>query len=210
MENARGIYYVDDLYAADKGKILWEAAEFDYIERRVLKYRKVFIPSFDDIDWNEPSQKTRRKRAETTSSNATCNGMWKRSEFTWDADARSDNFSPFRHDCRLDMLVRSPSKLDSPLMFHKDKHEYSALLRETGPTLCTLTGNRGLVKKTSDKTYALSTHKRSTFINLSLNAGVLRQNRFQRLLLHPKCGLISKWSQTKMVFPFGVYKAKGW
>lgn len=49
-------------------------------------------------------------------------------------------------------------------------------------------------------------------MNPSLNAGVFRQDRLQRLLLHPKCGLISdpQWGQTKMVFPFGVYEAKGW
>ena len=211
-DNARGIYYADDLRAADKSRILLETHKFDYVERRVLRYRKVFIPSFDGIDWNEPNQKSRRKRAATASSNAIHNGMWKRSEFAWDADARSDIFGPFRHDCRLDMWVRSPYYTTCPADFHRDKHEYSALLRETHPTRFTLTGNRRLVKRTPDETFALSTHERGVYINPSLNAGVFRQDRLQRLLLHPKCGLISdpKWGQTKMIFPFGVYEAKGW
>lgn len=84
-----------------------------------------------------------------------------------------------------------PIILDSQLMFHRDKHEYSALLRETHPTRCTLTGNRRLVKRTPDETFALSTHERGDFVKPSLNAGVFRQDRLQRLLLHPKCGLIS-------------------
>lgn len=97
-------------------------------------------------------------------------------------------------------------------MFHRDKHEYSALLRETHPTHCTLTGNRRLVEKTSDKIFALSTHERGDFVKPSLNAGVFGQERLQQPLLHPKCGLVSdpKWGQTKMAFPFGVYEAKAW
>lgn len=93
-----------------------------------------------------------------------------------------------------------------------NKHEYSALLREIHPTRCTLTGNRRLVERTPDETFALSTHERGYFLNPSLNAGVFRQDRLQRLLLHPKCGLISdpKWGQTNMAFPFGVYEANGW
>lgn len=196
-DNARGIYYADDLRAGDKSKVLLGTDDdIGYVERRVLRYRKNFIPSFDGIDWNESRQKSRRKRAVTASSNALLNGMWKRSEFAWDADARNDIFSPFRQDCRLDM----------------DKHEYSALLRETHPTRCTLTGNRRLVKRIPDETFALRTHGRGDFVDPSLDAGVFCQDRLQRLLLHPKCGLISdpKWGQSKMVFPFGIYEAKGW
>ena len=113
---------------------------------------------------------------------------------------------------RLTCGSEVPILLDNQLMFHRDKQEYSALLRETHPTRCTLTGNRTLVKRTPDETFALSTHKRGDFINPSLNAGVFRQNRLQRLLLHPKCSLVSdpKWGQTKMVIPISVYEAKGW
>lgn len=51
---------------------------------------------------------------------------------------------------------------DKQLMFHRDKHEYSALPRETRPKRYTLTGNRRLVKRTPDETFALSTHKEAT------------------------------------------------
>ena len=105
-DNARGIYYADGLKAADKSHLLDDLSSteaFDYVHRRVLKYRNTFIPSFDNLDWNDPRQKARRKQAVTASSNAISNGLWNRSEFAWDADARSDIFGPFRNDCRLDM-----------------------------------------------------------------------------------------------------------
>lgn len=108
VDNARGIYYSDDLHGFDKSGHFLETHNFDHVKCRVLRYRKTFIPSFDSIDWNEPSQKSRRERAVDASSNAILNGMWKRSEFAWDADARNDIFGPFRHDCRLDMWVRNP------------------------------------------------------------------------------------------------------
>ena len=93
----------------------------------------------------------------------------------------------------------------------RDKREYNARLYETHPTRCNLTGRRTLVKRTPDETFALFTHERGAFIDPSLNAGVFRQDRLQRLLLHPKCGLISdpRWGHTKMVFPWAVYEAKG-
>lgn len=40
----------------------------------------------------------------------------------------------------------------------------------------------------------------------------LHQDRLQKLLLHPKCGLLSdpKWGSCDLIFPFAVYEAKGW
>ena len=112
--------------------------------------------------------------------------------------------------CRAPFLATRLTQMNV-LMTYRDKHEYNALRRETDPERCTLTGNRTLVKRTPDGTFALATHERGWHIDPSLNAGVFRQDRLQRLLLHPKCGLISdpKWGQTDMAFPFGVYEAKG-
>lgn len=40
-DNARGIYYADDLRAIDKSKLRGETHEIDYVERRVLRYRNL-------------------------------------------------------------------------------------------------------------------------------------------------------------------------
>ena len=105
-DNARGIYYADEMHAIDRSKLLWDSngtEAFDYVYRHVLRRRRLFIPSSKGIGWHDPCQKTRRERAVTASSNALSNGQWKRSEFAWDADARRDIFEPFRSDARLDM-----------------------------------------------------------------------------------------------------------
>ena len=97
------------------------------------------------------------------------------------------------------------------LISYRDKHEYNALRRETDPERCTLTGARRLVKRTPDETFALEIRRKIPYIDPTPNANVFRQDRLQRLLLHPKCGLISdpKWGHTDMAFPFAVYEAKG-
>ena len=94
----------------------------------------------------------------------------------------------------------------------RDKREYCARLAETHPTRCTLTGERTFVRRTPDATFGLRTHNKGDWLHPSLNASVFRRDKLERLLLHRKCGLISdpRWGQTKMVFPWAVYEAKGW
>ena len=103
-ENARGIYYADDLRALDRSKISFgDPKEFDCIYPKVLEERNIFIPSLKGQDWNSPEERDRRKRASLASSHAMENGMWDKSEFAWDADARNDIFSAMRADPRVDM-----------------------------------------------------------------------------------------------------------
>ena len=193
-ENARGIYFADDLRGIDKLHLLDDPCDFDWYHPKVLSERRIFIPSFKGIDWKSPEEAKRRARARTATSHALQNEEWNKSEFAWDADARSDVFGEIRHDPYLDM----------------DKREYSAHLAETHPTLCTLTGKRTLVKRTPDVTFALSTYKKDDWF--PSHNYVFREDRLQRLLLHPKIGLIAdpKWGHTNMVFPWAVYEAKGW
>lgn len=144
-ENARGIYFADDLRGIYKLHLLDDPCDFDWYHPKILSERRIFIPSFEGIDWKSPEEAKRRARARTAISHALQNEEWNKSEFAWDADARSDVFGEIRRDPYLDM----------------DKREYSSHLAETHPTLCTLTGKRTLVKRTPDATFALSTYKKT-------------------------------------------------
>lgn len=100
--------------------------------------------------------------------------------------------------------------IDSSL--HRDKREYCARVAETHPTRCTLTGKRTFVRRTPDATFGIRTYNKGDLMIPELNSSVFHCDKLERLLLHPKCGLVSdpKWGQNKMAFPWAVYEAKGW
>lgn len=72
-------------------------------------------------------------------------------------------------------------------------------------------GDPALVKRIPDATLGLRTFSNYDF-NCPVFADELRQERLEKLLLHPQCGLLSdpQWGEFDLVFPFAVYEAKGW
>ena len=72
--------------------------QFDYIYPQVLEDRDIFIPSLKGKDWNSADERDRRERASLACSHAMENDQWERSEFAWDANARSDIFGRVRAD----------------------------------------------------------------------------------------------------------------
>jgi len=82
---------------------------------------------------------------------------------------------------------------------------------KTHPVLCTLTGESTIVNRIPDATFGLATFSDQTS-GSAVQTDELTRERLERLLLHPKCGLIGdpKWGETDLVFPFAVYEAKGW
>jgi len=95
--------------------------------------------------------------------------------------------------------------------FFRDKHDYLTRMPKTHPILCTLTGDSKVVNRIPDATFGLATFSQSTR-NSEVQADELDRERLEKLLLHPKCGLLCdpKWGETDLVFPFAVYEAKGW
>jgi hypothetical protein len=84
--NAQGIYYHDR-----------------YSPRLVTSTRKVWVPSFDGINWEEPSQESLRTRARAFVEHNLNNERWNKSEYAWEADAWSDVFGDMRNDPCLEM-----------------------------------------------------------------------------------------------------------
>lgn len=92
-----------------------------------------------------------------------------------------------------------------------DKHDYMRNLPNTDPVQYTLTGDSTIVKRTPNATFGLATFSELD-VNLDFWSDELRRDRLERLMLHPKCGLLPdpKWGKADLVFPFAVYEAKGW
>jgi hypothetical protein len=93
--------------------------------------------------------------------------------------------------------------------YSRDKHEYYTRYQQTHEVFCTLTGESTTVKRIPDATFGLA-----TFSDYSSPVYVdeLQRDSLERLLLHPKCGLLTDpaWGGTDLAFPFAVYEAKGW
>jgi hypothetical protein len=84
--NAQGIYYRDH-----------------YSPESVTSNRKVWVPTFKGIDWEDPAQEPLRKRARIFLEHNTNNERWPKSEYTWEADAWSDVFGEMRNDPCLEV-----------------------------------------------------------------------------------------------------------
>ncbi|KAH0562322.1 hypothetical protein GP486_002987 [Trichoglossum hirsutum] len=176
--NAQGIYYYNH-----------------YSPEQVTSGRKIWIPTLRGVDWEEPVEMHRRRRARVLAKHNIDNETRKKSEFAWEADAWSDVFGDMRDDPRLEI----------------DKREYSAKLVKTDPDRFTLTRESTVIKRTPDATFGLATFSERES-DLQVWADELRRDRLEKLLLHHKCGLLvdPKWGETDLVFPFAVYEAKGW
>ena len=86
-QNAQGIYYHDK-----------------YRPAMTPKDRTLFIPSIEGVDWEHRDEVDRRKRARVAAHHARSNEAWEDiSEYTWDAEARSDIFGKIRDDPHLRM-----------------------------------------------------------------------------------------------------------
>jgi hypothetical protein len=84
--NARGIYYFDR-FSPDL----------------VTLCRKVWVPSFQDIDWDAPGESYNRMRARTVMKHNIDNETRHKSEYAWEADAWADIFSGMRNDPCLEV-----------------------------------------------------------------------------------------------------------
>jgi len=84
--NARGIYYIDD-----------------FSPRLVTVDRKVWVPSFEGIDWKNSGESDRRRRARIIMDHSIDNETRHKSEYAWEADAWADVFSPMRNDPCLEV-----------------------------------------------------------------------------------------------------------
>jgi hypothetical protein len=79
--NARGIYYHND-FSPDL----------------VTLERKVWIPTLEGVDWEEPSECDRRQRARVLMEHNINNETRHKSEYAWEADAWNDVFGSMRND----------------------------------------------------------------------------------------------------------------
>lgn len=79
--NAEGIYY-----------------RHHYSRHWEIPIHKLWVPSLDGVDWDEPSESRRRRRARKFVSHALNNETWSKSEYAWEADAWSDVFGRIRND----------------------------------------------------------------------------------------------------------------
>jgi hypothetical protein len=79
--NAQGIYYRDNYSSA------W-----------VTENRKVWVPSFEGVDWDSLEEMDRRKRARTIAEHNKNNETRRKSEYAWEADAWTDVFGAMRND----------------------------------------------------------------------------------------------------------------
>ena len=84
--NARGVYYYNE-FRSDL----------------VTANRKVWVPSFKDCDWEDPSEWDRRKRACIIRDHNIDNETRHKSEYAWEADAWADVFSQMRNDPCLEV-----------------------------------------------------------------------------------------------------------
>jgi hypothetical protein len=101
-------------------------------------------------------------------------------------------------------MIRIPTNLSV-----RDKYKYYTEYQQTHKVLLTLKGHSKVVERIPDATFGLAT---STNYESPGFAEELTHNALQRMLLHPKSGLIAdpSWGRTDLVFPFAVYEAKGW
>ena len=99
--NAKGIYY-----------------RHHYSSHWVTDGRKLWVPSVQDLDWDNPSEEPRRARARTFVRHALDNEKWNKSEYAWEADAWSDVFGQMRNDPTIAALVWRPSYLYLPRDFY--------------------------------------------------------------------------------------------
>lgn len=65
--------------------------------------RKVWIPSLEAVDWDEPSECDRRRRARVLMEHNINNETRHKSEYAWEADAWADVFNDMRNDSCLEM-----------------------------------------------------------------------------------------------------------
>ena len=79
--NAQGIYY-----------------RHDYSLEWVTCDRKVWVPTFKGVDWEEPRETRRRKRARAFVKHNINDETWNKSEWAWEADAWFDVFKDIRND----------------------------------------------------------------------------------------------------------------
>jgi len=79
--NARGIYY-RHYYSPG-----WVTAGHD-----------LWLPSLDAVDWMDPTEKGRRRRARVFVKHVLENEKWNKSEYAWEADAWHDVFGQMRND----------------------------------------------------------------------------------------------------------------
>jgi hypothetical protein len=84
--NARGIYYYND-----------------FRPELVTVGREVWTPSLEGVDWEDPSEWSRRRRARIITEHNIDNETRHKSEYAWEADAWADVFNRMRNDPCLEV-----------------------------------------------------------------------------------------------------------
>ena len=79
--NARGVYY-----------------RYFYSPEWVTGDHSLWIPTFNEVDWDDRTEEMRRIRARTFLKHALRNEGWNRSEYAWEADAWTDVFGQMKND----------------------------------------------------------------------------------------------------------------
>jgi len=79
--NSRGVYY-----------------RHYYSPEWVTGDHSLWVPELDHLDWEDPTEETRRVRAGVFLKHALDNARWKKSEYAWEADAWTDVFGQMRDD----------------------------------------------------------------------------------------------------------------
>lgn len=80
-DNARGIYY-----------------RHHYSPEWVTADHSLWLPSFQEIEWDDAGEADRRLRAQSLLRHVLDNERWNKSEYAWEADAWTDVFGGMRND----------------------------------------------------------------------------------------------------------------
>ncbi|KAJ3494309.1 hypothetical protein NLG97_g4161 [Lecanicillium saksenae] len=172
QSNARGIYYRHYYSPA-------------WLEGK----QTVWVPSLDGRSWDLPAEEMMRARAKQMVKHALANHKGRKSEYSWEADAWTDVFSPMREDPLIAL----------------DKQRYFTVIRSADDFTCLLSDKEKLEKRIPDLTVGLAVAE-------TTGAGSLHTSSLERIMLHRHCGLIADPSRKKpnLAFPFAVYEAKGY
>ncbi|KAK0619141.1 hypothetical protein B0T14DRAFT_429225 [Immersiella caudata] len=156
--------------------------------------RKLWIPSFEGIDWTVTAEKHRRERAATIVRHVLDNEKWEKSEYAWDADAWADVFGKMRDDPAVAVDKRRC------YFWEGTYREVSRLMVKEDDTK--------IRYRTPDAVFGLATCKDQAY----QLPPELEPDRLRALMAQPACNLASDpyLGGAALGFPFAVYEAKGW
>ncbi|KAJ6786268.1 hypothetical protein PWT90_00808 [Aphanocladium album] len=149
----------------------------------------IWVPSLEGRSWELPTEETRRTRAKQMVKHAIMNHKGRKSEYSWEADAWTDVFSPMREDPLIAL----------------DKQRYFTMEQTADKFTCLLSDEENVAKRIPDLTVGLA-------VTENIKDECLHPAALERIMLHRHCGLVSDPSRKEpnLAFPFAVYEAKGY